>query len=105
MARVKSITVIEDELMEPFFIKADTDNYTVMERSFSDGKHRLSKGGVKETSKPVAYLSNFETCLSYIVKQKERLGQQFSSLQEFKSDYTKNIDDMKKYVDQIKGKF
>lgn len=105
MARVKSITVIEDPLMEPFFIKADTDNYTVMERSFSDGKHRLSKGDAKETAKPVGYLSNFETCLSYIIKQKERLGGEFKSLNEFKDEYLKNMEDTKKYIDQIKGKF
>lgn len=105
MARVKSITIIEDPLMEPYFIKADTDNYTVMERSFSDGKHRLSKGGAKETSKSIAYLSNFPTCLSYIVKQKERLGHEFSTLQEFKEEYLKNMELMKQYVDQIKDKF
>ena len=105
MSRSKSLTTITDPLLEPFYITCDRHGYTLHEMVSSDGKHRLSKGDAKETAKPVGYLSNFETCLSYIIKQKERLGGEFKSLNEFKDEYLKNMEDTKKYIDQIKGKF
>lgn len=103
MARTKSITVIQDPLLEPFYINADRECFTVLERTFSDTNHRLSKGESKENFKVIGYYSSFDECLNKIATQKLQLGQEFNSVNEFLEEFNKIKEQIKEYTNAVRS--
>lgn len=101
MARIKSITIIEDPILEPFYLKSDRDCFTVLERVNSDPNHRLSKGDSKEGFKIIGYYTKFEDCINKICTQKLQLGQNFESLREYLDEYKKISETIKSYKYEI----
>lgn len=103
MARIKSITIIQDPLLEPYYVSADKECFTVLERTFSDPTHRLSKGESKEGFKIMGYYTKFEDCLNKIAKLQLLETEQYSAVQDFLEEYNKISDKIKKYTENVRS--
>lgn len=77
-----SSTIIEDKLLEPYFItKAVNGGFTVYEKTTKSGKDVLMT---------IGYYSAFEACLKAVIKEQLNHGEKtrFKSLQEYFDIYT-----------------
>ena len=62
----KSIQIITDPLLEPFFITKDEYSYTVKQNVTSDSTHFRSKGNAKTYEKSLYYFTRFDQALNKI---------------------------------------
>lgn len=99
----KSIQVITDPLLEPFFITKDEYSYAIKKNVTSDPNHRRSKGASKEYEKTLGYFSKLPDCLTKIAKLKSE-EKDFNSLNEYINEYKNVSNQINQYVNGIKSK-
>ena len=100
--RRKSIQVITDPLLEPFFITKDEYSYTVKQNVSSDATHFRSKGNSKTYEKSLYYFTRFDQALNKIGDLKAGL-ENFDSLEKYINNYTKISTNIKNYTDGIRS--
>jgi esterase/lipase len=100
--RRKSIQIITDPLLEPFFITKDEYSYTVKQNVTSDASHFRSKGNSKTYEKSLYYFSNFNQALNKIAELKNE-GENYSSIQEYLKNYKQISNQIKQYTDDIRS--
>jgi len=98
----KSIQIITDPLLEPFFITKDEYSYTIKQKVTSDASHFRSKGNSKTYEKSLYYFSNFEQALRKIADLKSDI-EDFNSLDEYIKNYIKISTNIKNYTDGIRS--
>jgi len=100
--RRKSIQVITDPLLEPFFITKDEYSYTVKQNITSDSSHFRSKGKSKTYEKSLYYYPNFGDAINKIAKLKADLDD-FDDLNKYIENYKEISNQIKKYTDGIRS--
>ena len=100
--RRKSIQVITDPLLEPFFITKDEYSYTVKQNVTSDASHFRSKGNAKTYEKSLYYFTHLGQALAKIASLQADL-EDVDSLKEYIENYTKISTNIKKYTDGIRS--
>jgi len=101
--RRKSIQVITDPLLEPFFITKDEYSYTVKQNVTSNASHfRAKKGTPKTYEKSLYYFTRFEQALQKIANLKAD-EENFDSLEEYINNYIKTSTNIKNYTDGIRS--
>lgn len=97
----KSLTLIEDPRLEPYFISKDDNCYTVCERVISDGTHFRAKSAGNEYHKPQGYYAKFDQALSKILQEKANiLGSH--NLDEYITRLENINKNLKSYTDDIR---
>jgi hypothetical protein len=100
--RRKSIQVITDPLLEPFFITKDEYSYTVKQNVSSDATHFRSKGNAKTYEKSLYYFTRFDQALNKIGELKAGT-ENYNSLEEYINNYIKISTNIKNYTDGIRS--
>jgi hypothetical protein len=72
-----SITIINDPLIEPFYISKDQHCYTIFESISS------SRGSNKQYQKAKGHYSSFGSCLEVIAQLKAEQKENFNSIKEY----------------------
>ena len=98
----KSIQIITDPLLEPFFITKDEYSYTIKQKVTSDASHFRSKGNSKTYKKSLYYFSNFGQALRKIADLKSDI-EDFNSLDKYIKNYIKISTNIKNYTDGIRS--
>lgn len=98
----KSIQIITDPLLEPFFITKDEYSYTVKQKVTSDASHFRSKGNSKTYEKSLYYFPNFGQALRKIADLKSDI-KNFDSLEKYINNYIKISTNIKNYTDGIRS--
>ena len=98
----KSIQIITDPLLDPFFITKDEYSYTVKQNITSDSTHFRSKGNAKTYEKSLYYFTRFDQALNKISDLKSDM-ESFNSLEEYINNYTKISTNIKNYTDGIRS--
>ena len=101
--KTKSITLIQDDLLEPYYITKDDMCYTVNERIVPDKNHFRSKGNGKEYSKPQGYYPNFDQALQKIATEKLHTKKEYDSLSKFLDEFRLIENKIKNYTDGIRS--
>lgn len=89
-------TIITDPLMEPFFVSKDSHCYTVVETVESKGKSK------KEYEKAIGHYSSLEGAIGKIVEAKMSLKLEYTSLQEYLTEYKTQKELLKQLINSIK---
>jgi len=84
------MTIIKDDLLEPYFIGKDSHCYTAYEVITPQAKY-LEKGSEgKNYEKPIGHYSDFGQALNSIMKAKLNRGdKEYSSVKEYLSEWNK----------------
>lgn len=98
----KSIQIITDPLLEPFFISKDEYSYTVKQNVTSDASHFRSNGKSKTYEKSLYYYPTFASALNKIAELQAGI-ENFDSLKEYINQYTKISTNIKNYTDGIRS--
>jgi hypothetical protein len=101
--KAKSITVISDPLMEPYYITKDDLCYTVNERITPNKDHFRSKGAGTEYAKPQGYYASFELALIKISEELMHTKRNYDSLSEYIEEYRIISNQIKEYTDGIRS--
>jgi|TARA_R100000482_G_C5130147_1_gene151329 hypothetical protein len=101
--KAKSITVISDPLMEPYYITKDDLCYTVNERITPNKDHFRSKGVGTEYAKPQGYYASFELALVKISEELMHTKRNYDSLSEYIEEYRIISNQIKEYTDGIRS--
>ena len=101
--KAKSITVISDPLMEPYYITKDDLCYTVNERITPNKNHFRSKGKGTEYAKPQGYYASFELALIKISEELMHAKRNYDSLSEYIEEYRIISNQIKEYTDGIRS--
>ena len=101
--KAKSITVISDPLMEPYYITKDDLCYTVNERITPNKDHFRSKGARTEYAKPQGYYASFELALVKISEELMHTKRNYDSLSEYIEEYRIISNQIKEYTDGIRS--
>ena len=96
--KAKSITVISDPLMEPYYITKDDLCYTVNERITPNKNHFRSKGKGTEYAKPQGYYASFELALIKISEELMHTKRNYDSLSEYIEEYRIISNQIKEYI-------
>jgi len=96
----KNVTIIQDPLLEPYYITKDDMCYTVNERITPNEHHFRSIGKGKEYAKPQGYYPEFKQALEKISKEKLH-NKKENTLQEFLNEYKSIENNIKQYTDGI----
>jgi hypothetical protein len=99
----KSLTVISDPLLEPYYITKDDMCYTVNERIQPNEDHFRSVGKGTEYSKPQGYYPKFEWALQKISKEKLHTKEEYTSLSSFLEKFKTIENNIKNYTDGIRS--
>jgi|TARA_B100001778_G_C18312310_1_gene504882 hypothetical protein len=99
----KSITLITDPLMEPYYISKDDMCYTVNERIIPDKDHFRSKGNGTEYAKPQGYYPAFDQALKKVAEEKLHTKKEYNSLREFLDEFINIKTKIKNYTDGIRS--
>jgi hypothetical protein len=100
--RRKSIQVITDPLLEPFFITKDEYSYTIKQNVASDSSHFRSKGKSKTYEKSLYYYPKFSQAINKIAKLKADLDD-FDNLKNYIENYEKISNQIKEYTDGLRS--
>ena len=100
--RRKSIQVITDPLLEPFFITKDEYSFTVKQNVTSDAGHFRSKGNAKTYEKSLYYFTHMDQALNKICELQASTDN-FDSLEEYINNYIKISTNIKNYTDGIRS--
>ncbi len=100
--RRKSIQVITDPLLEPFFITKDEYSFTVKQNVTSDVGHFRSKGNAKTYEKSLYYFTHMDQALNKICELQASTDN-FDSLKEYINNYKSISNQIKKYTDGIRS--
>ena len=101
--KAKSLTVISDPLMEPYYITKDDLCYTVNERITPNKNHFRSKGKGTEYAKPQGYYASFELALIKISEELMHTKRNYDSLSEYIEEYRIISNQIKEYTDGIRS--
>ena len=103
MARkAKSITTIEDPILNPYFITKDDHCYTVNIQVESDKDHFRSKGKSKTYSKSISYHARFDQALRWISDEQLHIKKKLD-LSEFLTQFKNIRNNIKEYTDGIRS--
>ena len=94
----KSIQIITDPLLEPFFISKDEYSYTIKQNVTSDSSHFRSKGKSKTYEKSLYYYSTFAAALNKIAELKTE-DKNYNNIQEYLENYKQISNQVKNYTD------
>lgn len=100
--RRKSIQVIRDPLLEPFFITKDEYSFTIKQVIESDSDHFRSKGKSKNYEKSLYYFGDFGKAIQKIANLKANL-EDYNSLKEYIDNYQTISNQIKNYTDEIRS--
>tara|TARA_Y100001973_G_C5195094_1_gene333654 strand:+ start:91 stop:402 length:312 start_codon:yes stop_codon:yes gene_type:complete len=101
MARkLKSLTLIEDAAMEPYFITKDENCYTVNQRIQSNADHFRSKGKSKEYTKALTFHANFGQALNRITQDKLHTKEHYTTLDSFLNEFRTIENNIKNYINE-----
>ena len=100
--RRKSIQIITDPLLEPFFITKDEYSYTVKQNVKSDSSHFRSKGKSKTYEKSLYYFPQFDQAINKIAELKSQFGN-YDSIKNYLENYKEISNQIKKYTDGIRS--
>lgn len=100
--RRKSIQIITDPLLEPFFITKDEYSFTVKQNVTSDSSHFRSKGKSKTYEKSLYYYATFSRALNKIAELKSDIGD-FSNLTNYLENYKQISNQIKQYTDGLRS--
>lgn len=100
--RRKSIQIITDPLLEPFFITKDEYSYTVKQNVTSDASHFRSKGNAKTYEKSLYYFPNFDQALNKIAELKAGVDN-YDNLNDFINNYKEISNQIKKYTNGLRS--
>ena len=101
MARkLKSLTLIEDAAMEPYFITKDENCYTVNQRIQSNADHFRSKGKSKEYTKALTFHANFGQALNRITQDKLHTKEHYTTLDSFLNEFRTIENKIKNYINE-----
>jgi hypothetical protein len=89
MTKTKSLTLIEDPSLEPYFITKDDYNYIVNIKVQTNKDHFRSNGVAKQYEKSIKFYPNFKSALQYIAEEKLHNKRHYNSIQDFIDDYRK----------------
>lgn len=86
--------VIEDQLIEPFYIKVYPDSFTLVKKNVSEGKGRNTdkkgeKGNVYETT--AGFYSNIENAINRVVREQIVDESDVFTLKEYYDDYINRL--------------
>lgn len=96
----KSITMIEDPSLEPYFITNDENCYTVNIKVVSDANHFRSTGKSKTYTKALTFHANFGSALERVTKDQLHTKKSYKSLSDF-LEYYKTIEtNIKNYINE-----
>ena len=98
----KSIQIITDPILNPFFITKDEYSYTIKQNVESDSSHFRSKGKSKTYEKSLYYYPQFSQALNKIAELKAEMGD-FSSIQNYLTNYKEISNQIKSYTDGIRS--
>ena len=98
----KSLTLIEDPRLEPYFITKDDNCYTVNERIISSGDHFRSKGASNEYAKAQGYYSKFGQALTKIA-QEQANDRGEHSLDEYFAKLEQINNNLKSYTNELRS--
>ena len=103
MARkAKSITTIEDPILNPYFITKDDHCYTVNIKVESDKDHFRSKCKSKTYSKSISYHARFDQALRWISDEQLHIKKKLD-LSEFLTQFKNIRNNIKEYTDGIRS--
>lgn len=100
--RRKSIQIITDPLLEPFFITKDEYSYTVKQNVKSDSSHFRSKGKSKTYEKSLYYYPQFDQAINKIAELKLQFGD-YNSIKNYLENYKEISNQIKKYTNGIRS--
>jgi len=100
--RRKSIQIITDPLLEPFFITKDEYSYTIKQNVVSDASHFRSKGNAKTYEKSLYYYPNFGDAVSKIAELKAGVDN-YDDLNSFINNYKEISNQIKNYTDGLRS--
>jgi len=105
--RRKSVQVIRDPLIEPFFITKDEFSFALKREIESNPNHRRSKGTGKTYEKTYGYYHVFEHCIREFFKY-QKDTKDFDSIKEYVEENKKiskrTIEYVNKFKDEINSK-
>jgi len=93
------MTIIKDQLLEPFYIGKDAYCYTVYEVITPDAKNLEEGSKGKDYEKPVGHFSYFGKALECVAKSKLNLKEEYSSIQEYITTYNQLKQDISKLTE------
>ena len=96
----KSITMIEDPVLEPYFITNDENCYTVNIKIKSDANHFRSTGKSKTYTKALTFHATFKSALERITKAQLHTKESFKSLKDFLDNYKTIETNIKNYINE-----
>jgi len=96
----KSITMIEDPNLEPYFITNDENCYTVNIKVESDANHFRSTGKSKTYTKALTFHANFGSALERVTKDQLHTKESYKSLSDFLEHYKTIETNIKNYINE-----
>lgn len=98
----KSIQIIQDSLLEPYFITKDEYSYTIKENVVSDASHFKSNGKSKTYEKSLYYYPTFAQAINKIAEL-QNTKENFNSLKSYIENYKLIQNKIKSYTDGIRS--
>ena len=98
----KSIQVIQDSLLEPYFITRDEYSFAVKQNIEPDADHFKTTSMSKSYEKTLGYYSTFEKALEKVSKFKLDT-KEYTKLKDYLKDYKQISNQIKTYTDGIKS--
>ena len=95
----KSLTLIEDPCMEPYFITKDENCYTVNIKVTSDKNHFRSTGKSKTYSNSLPFHANFEQALKRISEEQLHTKEHYTNLNDFLDRFKTIENNIKNYIE------
>jgi|TARA_R110002050_G_scaffold157723_1_gene286369 hypothetical protein len=96
----KSLTMIEDQSLEPYFITKDENCYTVNIKIKSNANHFRSTGKSKTYTKALTFHSDFGTALERVTKEQLHNKKSHKSLSDFLGNYKTIESNIKNYINE-----
>tara|TARA_R110002012_G_scaffold35848_1_gene101904 strand:- start:544 stop:855 length:312 start_codon:yes stop_codon:yes gene_type:complete len=96
----KSITMIEDPNMEPYFITNDENCYTVNVKIKSNANHFRSTGKSKTYTKALTFHSDFKSALERVTRDQLHTKKSYKNLDDFLNNYKTIETNIKNYIDE-----
>ncbi len=101
MARkAKSLTMIEDPNMEPYYITKDDNCYTVNIKIKSNANHFRAIGKGKTYSKALTFHSKFEDALKRITEEQLHTKEHYKNLSGFLDKFLTIENNIKTYINE-----
>jgi hypothetical protein len=98
----KTLQILKDPKLEPFFITVDDYCFTVKEIVSPDATHFKSNGKRKEYERSLFYVPNLGMAISKIIDLK--MGtEDFKSLNEYLETYTIIKNEIKEYTHELRS--